>query len=208
MHRRVVLFHAVIGHEHECGVVERACPFYCGDHFTDARVGIADGCRRDLGMRTPFVHGAVREGEVHPHEPRERITHIAVAAAQDAHCLLHAHVVHDRGPRVILRRSHEPLGGMREPDGIVRDRWDFTAAEEVEGGVARIYVARLVAGRGERVGPRAVHRSVNRFASWGEVLHRLMPGGTRVGDDLLALRAVPPRVVEDAVMAGMTAGDD
>jgi len=60
----------------------------------------------------------------------------------------------------------------------------------------------------ERVGPGSVHRVVDRLDPRSEMLHAPRPRRLRVCDDLLAGRAVEPRVVEDAVMAGMRAGDD
>ena len=129
-------------------------------------------------------------------------------AAEDAERLIDAHVVDDRRPRVVLRRAHEPLGRVREAERVLRDRRHLAAPEEVERRVVGAGVARLVDRRGERVGPRAVHGVVDRLDARREVLHAPRPRRLRVGDDLLARRAVVPRVVEDAVVAGMRAGDD
>ena len=129
-------------------------------------------------------------------------------AAPDADGLLGAHVVDDRRPRVVLRRSHEPLGGVGEAVGRLGDRRHLTAPEEVERRVVGTEIAGLVDRRGEGVGVGAVDGVVQRFDAGGEVLHRPRPRRLRIRDDLLAGGAVVPRVVEDAVMPREPAGED
>ena len=118
------------------------------------------------------------------------------------------HVVDDARPRVVLRRAHEALGDVGEAVGRGRHRRDVAAPEEVERRVVGADVARLVDRRGARVGPRAVDRVVQRLDAVEQVLHRPRPGGLRVRDHLLAALAVPPRVVQDAVVAGVAPGED
>ena len=62
----VVLLHAVVGDEHERGVVEHAGLLDRVEHLAEAGVGVADRRRRDLRVRTAFVHRGVGEREVAP----------------------------------------------------------------------------------------------------------------------------------------------
>ncbi len=67
-------------------------------------------------------------------------------------------------------------------------------------------VARLVDRGGERVRVVAPQHGVDRLHAGEELAHRPRPRVVRVRDDLLAGAAVEPRVVEDPVVPGETAG--
>ena len=121
------------------------------------------------------MHRRIGEREVAPQETRHGVALVPVMARDDPERLVDAHVVDDRRPRVILRRPHEPLGRVRQAEGILRNRRHLAAAEEVEGRVIGTLVARFVDRRGERIGPRAVHGVVDRLDPGSEVLHRRGP---------------------------------
>ena len=129
--------------------------------------------------------------------------------APDADGLLRAHVVDDRRPRVVLRRPHEPLGGVRQPLGRLGDRRHLAPPEEVEGRVVGAEVARLVDRRGERV--RARRGGWRRAATRRPAVRCCIAHG-HVACELVITcsprRAVVPRVVQDAVVAGEPAGED
>src|SRR6266508_4960824 len=148
--RGVVLLHAVVGDEHERGVVEHSRPLDRGEDLAQTGVTVAYRRGRDLGVGPALVERRVGEREVAPHELRRRVVHVAVMAAPDPDRLLDPHVVDDRRPRVVLRRPHEPLGRVGDALGTLGDGRHLVATEEVERRVVGPDVGRLVDGSAER----------------------------------------------------------
>ena len=154
------------------------------------------------------VEGGVGELEADPHEARLRVGRPEVLPAPHAHRLLDGHVVDHRVEVVVAEAVGEPVGHVRDVLGGPRERRDVAAAEEVERREVGVDVGRLVDRGGERPGFRPVQSLVERLHPGSQALHGRRPRRRRVGGHDLTRGAVPPGVVEDAVVARVDTRED